>query len=425
MRRFALLCVASLVAVALGCGDDGSHPSGGAPVTFAAPRVIAPGQPNVYRPRLAIDRTGRWLAAWVDGFEFFVARSSDAGASWSAPLQIDDGLSNVVPATNHEGTWLVVTRHSNAFESGELRVFRSVDGGATWSAPVSIGFPGAFQGADHRLDVAGDRDGHWVIAWDSAGDARVFVAGSSDDGRSWTPATDVSAVTTRKTLANVAGAGGGDFVVTWISDELAADSGGHFGVVAARSHDGGRTWSAPVVVSGDDLIAGSGNSLATDGVGNWIAVWLAIRPGASEGDETIVLAASRSTDDGATWKRLSELPSGNTVPFEIHPAVAMDASGAVVLTHTSWDAEAATAVMQVQSADHGTHWTAPVMLSERPGNVFTDDVAWSHVATDGAGTWAVAWDSAALDRPADPQGIHVHDVTLDRGVASRRVRSVR
>jgi hypothetical protein len=97
-------------------------------------------------------------------------------------------------------------------------------------------------------------------------------------------------------------------------------------LLAWRSSDGGRTWSAPVRVND---VAGSAreglHAMASDGRDTLFAAWLDLRrPG-------MRVYGAVSKDGGGTWsanRLVYESPSG-TVCQCCHPSVAVDASGTV------------------------------------------------------------------------------------------------
>jgi Neuraminidase (sialidase) len=89
--------------------------------------------------------------------------------------------------------------------------------------------------------------------------------------------------------------------VVWSSkNDLGGADGNDPDIVAARSTDNGATWSAPAPVNTDAATDQSRFDqrpwVATDGHGQWIAVWESF---ATSTDMDIMFA--RSTDAGATW----------------------------------------------------------------------------------------------------------------------------
>jgi hypothetical protein len=101
--------------------------------------------------------------------------------------------------------------------------------------------------------------------------------------------------------------------------------GGHGDNVAFRSTDSGKTWQGPSVVNDSPASAAEGlHALAVGPKGELCCVWLDFREGAQKG-----VAASTSTDRGATWSKnvtVYQSPDGPVCPC-CHPSVAFDEKG--------------------------------------------------------------------------------------------------
>jgi hypothetical protein len=100
-------------------------------------------------------------------------------------------------------------------------------------------------------------------------------------------------------------------------------------LVAWRSEDGGRTWSAGKAINDVSAAAREGlHALASDGKGMLFAAWLDDRGG--EGKK---LYGSHSADGGRTWSANVEIyrsPDGSICQC-CHPSVAVGAAGEVVV----------------------------------------------------------------------------------------------
>jgi hypothetical protein len=150
------------------------------------------------REGLAADAdTGTMVLAWtritVDagaaaglsrvGLDLMASRSTDAGATWSEPQKIGDGLYGATVA-GLNGTFLVTARQPY----GEaVAVVRSTDGGATWSAPVEVApqdgydtFPVALWRAPSGLAAA--------LAYPGSEGKGVYLRASGDGGATWASA---------------------------------------------------------------------------------------------------------------------------------------------------------------------------------------------------------------------------------------------
>lgn len=138
---------------------------------------------------VAADGAGNWLAVFSaflldtaangrDG-DVFAVRSSDDGATWSAPAAVapwsgSDGSPDFHPsvATDGDGTWLVTwtTHHpvtvGDNLDSDVVHA-ESSDDGVTWSDP-SLMSPSMAddEAADERTGLVATGDGHWLALWE-------------------------------------------------------------------------------------------------------------------------------------------------------------------------------------------------------------------------------------------------------------------
>ncbi len=292
-----------------------------------------------FAPALATDGHGLWIAVWVatNGLDtdIFAARSTNGGASWSAPQPIhldaaSDGANDDHPqiATNGTGTWVVVW-DANARTGTDRDVFaaRSVDGGFTWSAPAALAATAATdRGTDQRPQLATDGEGRWLVVWASndtlggttGNDFDVLVARSTDGAATWTPAGALNTnATTDRGLDDrpqIATDGTGTWVAAWVSDEnLGGLLGTDLDVLTARSTDGGVTWSAPAALNANaatDAGEDGGPTLTVDGAGTWVAAWESTDTlGGTIGDDFDILMA-HSIDGGAHWSTPHALDPG-------------------------------------------------------------------------------------------------------------------
>ena len=142
--------------------------TGGPPETWTAPAALNTNAATdtgsdgfiFGSPQVTTDGAGNWVAVWhsaenVGGtigtdFDILVARSTDNGATWSAPAALNtnattDTGSDSVPqvTTDGAGNW-VAPWHSVENLGGvigtdlDILVARSTDNGATWTAPAAL-----------------------------------------------------------------------------------------------------------------------------------------------------------------------------------------------------------------------------------------------------------------------------------------------
>lgn len=140
----------------------------------------------------------------------YFTRTTDGGATWEPARAVyDPGTSSqtigVLPLPLRDGSLLLVFTQldegANGTTTSTLRVLRSSDRGATWSAPVTVATqqsvgtrdPSTGQAVRDGSDLAtaaADRSGVVYVAWQDArfsGGARdaVVVSRSTDGGQTW------------------------------------------------------------------------------------------------------------------------------------------------------------------------------------------------------------------------------------------------
>ncbi len=162
----------------------------------------------------------------VDVGEIVVARSTDAGASWSEPEVVSRGLHN-------NGTQVTYTEGGVAqmawvnYETHTLDHIRSTDDGVSWSDPAPIATvrtvpPFERYARMHTLPaLVSQPNGSGVYAvWHDArsGDADIYAVASGDGGQTWGPEVRVNDDTVSEAIqfypwATVAP--DGDLHVTW------------------------------------------------------------------------------------------------------------------------------------------------------------------------------------------------------------------
>jgi hypothetical protein len=132
-----------------------------------------------------------------------VSRSTDGGRTWSAPLEVSGTVTpggffqDSLPAVGPDGTVYVVWDETFTLQGGttamRLWIARSGDGGATFSAPMLVQdvVPEVLHNAEYRHGtypaMAVAPDGKVYVAWadNRFGDADILLTTSSDKGRTW------------------------------------------------------------------------------------------------------------------------------------------------------------------------------------------------------------------------------------------------
>jgi len=210
-----------------------------------------------------------------------------------------------------------------------LRFIRSSDHGATWSAPVTVTGDAAFGAHSfHALHVA--QDGTIYVAWlgGDPGKSTAWVTHSTDGGVTWAPRVRVDTGNAcpccRTALATAAD---GTVFIAWRH----IYPGNIRDIVVARSTDQGATWSDPVRVHADDWAIDAcphaGPSLLVDAASHLDIAWWT-------GKEQSAGVWFAQSDDGGT-------SFGQAIPLGVaqysrpaHVQLALSPSGVVAAT---WD----------------------------------------------------------------------------------------
>ncbi|MDP3541990.1 MAG: sialidase family protein [Elusimicrobiota bacterium] len=174
-----------------------------------------------------------------------------------------------------------------------LHYLRSDDGGKTWTAPVRVdgGRPAYhFSAGDARVAAEGDAV---YAVWARSGDGPMHsgplaVARSTDGGRSWGEAASPSGGGTHGRRFPALALSSGVLHAVWLDRESKSK------VMASRSTDGARSWSAPFVLD-PDACECCWNAALAAGDGAVHALY--------RGKDPRDMNAAVSRDGGATWSK--------------------------------------------------------------------------------------------------------------------------
>lgn len=138
--------------------------------------------------------------------------------------------------------------------------------------------------------------------------------------------------------------------------------------------------------------------LATDGQGNWVAVWRSEGPAATPSADGDIYFA-RSIDNGDNWANPSPLNANaaNDTGDDFDPDIATDRLGHWVVVWHSSDTLGNTIgtdtdILVARSSDNGATWTNSAPLNSYAAVDASTDVS-PRIASDGNGHWVVVWNS--------------------------------
>ena len=288
-----------------------------------------------------------------------------------------------------------------AAATGSCVVARSRDGGRTWESQVVAGSPARPlpTGATHCADavVAFGPDGTAYVAYDVSrlgGPGQVYAASSTDHGTTFRSPV---------ALATAQAAGGGDFEpaiaagpsrgTVSVAFERYSGDFDSAAVLAASSHDGGRSFAAPVEVSpaGQNAVNGRAATAADRG-GKLYVGWVDAGDVDFDGAGDARIEVAVSGDGGRSFRApatVATVPSGcgpNDDCGNRFPQIAL-AAGAGGVAHLAWSSAPypdAARISFARSLDSGRRWSAPRRLPVPAGRADHDQLAPSlAVARDG------------------------------------------
>lgn len=301
-------------------------------------------------------------------------RSNDGGVTFMADQYLCecrgqkgqfDPIVEVVPGTGHVySVWM------NDFD---VYFSKSTNNGATWSAPVKT--YGKVSWNDKPVLAVSDDGQHVYVSWNGPSGGDPYIAQSHDAGVSWSQTKIVDSP--RYYFAfdgDVLPDGSIVFSQSSVSyTGPGAAPEGQVQVHAIRSTNQGSTWSNVVVDSvelGEECVAAGCSSdyylghsaVSADAAGALVMLY----DGATTAGGPQTIWARRSTDGGATWSARTALSAAGS--FSSFPAVESRGTGDVRAFYMQQDAGPdAWNVWYRSSADGGTTWSSPVKISDATG----------------------------------------------------------
>lgn len=381
---------------------------------------------------VATNGAGTWLSTWCSnttvGTDLDVrwSRTTNGGASWSAQAVLntktpgstsqEDGA---VVAPGAAGIWVAAwssedTVSGTISDDKDILLARSADDGVSWGNAAAVN-PGA--GGDNTHDyapaLASDGAATWLAAWETYEfrppvvlgiDGDLVFTRSTDNGLAWAPplALNTNASTDMRLDRGVrlATDRAGRWVAVWQSASEPADAfGADWDIFLTRSSDNGATWKAPLPLNSNAAADAGGDiepGIATDGAGNWVAVWTSSDTlGGTLGTDDDILFA-RSTDNGGAWSPSAALNTNAATDTgnDSAPCIAF-AGGTFVAVWQSTDRLGGVYpvdldIMVATSSDGGATWSAPALLNSN-AQVDSDHDCAPSLAGDASGLAVTAW----------------------------------
>ncbi len=381
-----------------------------------SPRVSTDGAGNWVAVWQSEDDLGGTIGSDSD---ILVARSADNGTSWAAPAALNTNAASDTGddtrpqlSTDGAGIWLAVWQSSDDLSGTigtdrDVLIARSTDNGASWSAPTALNgnAASALDFFDDSFPHLGtDGAGNWVAVWQSnfpfddgsiGSDDDILVARSTDNGASWSAPTTLNTNAVSDSgddnFPQLSTDGAGNWVAVWESrDDLGSTIGQDDDILVARSTDNGASWSAPTALNANASSDSSASDdqwphLSTDGAGNWLTVWY-YRPNFSTNPDIVV---ARSSDNGMSWSNPALVHPANAVLDEI-PSVSTDGAGNwTVIWHRVDESEGTADILVARSRDNGITWGTPSALNT--GALDTTDNYAPDIRADNASSWVAVW----------------------------------
>ena len=316
-------------------------------------------------PGLAWDGEGRLHAVWVEaagGGNRVVYRRLDTPASRpvtvSPPGAAVSSHGEVPPLVAALPGGALVVAYTVSLPGkwqNEIRLQRSTDDGATWSAPAPLR-AGGETGSHSELAGAVTSGGSLLLAWiDGREGSRGLRIARSRDGLSFEAGRTLDGKTCECCGNAVLAGAGGDVWVAW--RDATAEGNRDFAV--ARSRDEGATFGPPRPLAADgwwiEACPHTGARLAQRKDGSLWATWFT---GADPG-----IYAARSTDGGATFgprQRIAAPAAG--LPSVAHPEIGVLPDGRIAVLYEAVRAGGDRALEARLRAPDGA-WGPPVVLA--------------------------------------------------------------
>jgi hypothetical protein len=232
-----------------------------APLTTPCPFTPDKQTSMAYR---STDNGKTWTGQYLPGFDTLGRVSGGDPSLAQGPRRCVDGTFSYVCGTTVY--YASLADPFAEFAGEQTTVSRSYDGGETWANPVQATNTDNKSNFDDHEWIAVDTGSNsptfgrvyvfWAVFCNTCsgnGNVKLYLSHSSDEGRSWTPAVQVSAGNNNsaqgfRETGQIAVSSNGTVEAFWTEDADSKQSRPSLQVVAS-STDGGNTFSAPVTIA--------------------------------------------------------------------------------------------------------------------------------------------------------------------------------
>jgi thermitase len=320
-------------------------------------------QRTSWRPETAVDPTNGFIYVVYDSnennnYDVFLKRSTDHGATFDAPVQIDDSVaSEWYPDIQVDSKGVIhVVFYSTKISTNNREIYyaRSTDHGQSFETDVRLTnavndsrVPKLAIGPDDSLNVA------WHDNRNAQNNYDIFFMRSEDGGDTWLPTVQVCATNPNSQEAAIAVGGDGVIHITW--EELGNYNSGN--AYYSRSIDNGLTWSAPYkITTGSYNNRGWYTDVGADNAGNAVVVFQNVPQGADS-----EIAAITSSDSGATWSAI-KLLTDNSIS-DSRPGMSVMADGSYIDIVFRRNEAQNWNIYHMHSEDLLATWSTPTKIS--------------------------------------------------------------
>jgi hypothetical protein len=179
-------------------------------VTFSQPRQVSTGSGSATEAAIATDASGRIMVTWVDESEghaeAYYSRSTDAGASFSNPINVSNfprGDIHKPSIVTFEDTVYLAFQNGNLFgedlvKNPQVYLVRSVNGGVSFEEVEQVSAALSSKGRAHSPAMVVDSRGKLHIVWIDASivgnDEGLIFYRNSSNGHQFSPQRMILAV---------------------------------------------------------------------------------------------------------------------------------------------------------------------------------------------------------------------------------------